>query len=322
LLRAVSFINRKQFAAAEQDVRKAIAIAPESPAGYIQLGNLHLAQQQYSDAAKAFQQGLDRDPHSQDSLSGLMNSYLAQTEVDKAIAAANVQIAKVPDSSSFYDLLGTVLFSTKKDLPGAEAAFTKSAELDKDNSDAVLKLGQVQVARGATDRAIATYQSALQKNPKQVSFYILLGEIYESQRLWEQAKQMYQKALELKPDNAMASNNLAYVLLQTGGDIDTALSLAQAARRGAPESPNAADTLGWVYYQKGEYKSAIDLFQEAMQLNRKMKRPDDPTFHYHLGLAYAKADQPDLAKHELRLVLKIDPNFGDAQEVRTQLAAL
>jgi len=133
---------------------------------------------------------------------------------------------------------------------------------------------------------------------------------------------MYQKALELKPDNAMASNNLAYVLLQTGGDINTALSLAQAARRGAPESPNAADTLGWVYYQKGEYKSAIDLFQEALQLNKKMKRPDDPTFHYHLGLAYAKADQPDLAKHELRLVLKIDPNFGDAQAVRTQLAAL
>jgi tetratricopeptide (TPR) repeat protein len=38
-----------------------------------------------------------------------------------------------------------------------------------------------------------------------------------------------------------------------------------------PDSPNAADTLAWVYYQKGAYRSAIDLFQEALQLEEKNK---------------------------------------------------
>jgi len=61
------------------------------------------------------------------------------------------------------------------------------------------------------------------------------------------------------------------VLLQSGGNVDVALSLAQTARRGMPDSPNAADTLGWVYYQKGAYRSAIDLFQEALQLEEKNK---------------------------------------------------
>jgi len=45
-----------------------------------------------------------------------MNTYLAQKQPDKAIAAANTQIEKAPDSSPFYDLLGTVLFNNKKNF--------------------------------------------------------------------------------------------------------------------------------------------------------------------------------------------------------------
>ena len=128
---------------------------------HIQMGNLKLVQKQYSDAGKAFQQALDRDPNSNDALSGLMNTYLAQNQPDKVIAAANAQIVKSPNSSAFYDLLGTALFNSKKDLDGAEAAFTKAAQLDKSNSDALLKLGQVQVAKGSTDQALATYKMSL-----------------------------------------------------------------------------------------------------------------------------------------------------------------
>jgi tetratricopeptide (TPR) repeat protein len=251
-----------------------------------------------------------------------MNTYIAQKQFDKAIAAANAQIAKTPNNSSFYDLLGTALFQNKKDNAGAEAAFRKAAELDKNNSDALLKLGQVQVANGSTDQAIATYQESIKNNPREISFFILMGELYESKQDWNNAKAAYQKALDLKPDNPLASNNLAYVLLQSGGNVDVALSLAQTGRRGMPESPNAADTLGWVYYQKGAYKSAIDLFQESLKLAEKNKAPEDATVHYHLGLAYEKDDQPTLARQHLERVLKINPNYSAASDVRKVLSQL
>ena len=156
----------------------------------------------------------------------------------------------------------------------------KAAELDKKNSDALLKLGQVLNAQGSAEKAIATYQQSVKDNPNEVSFYILLGELYEGQKKWEDARGMYQKALTLQPDNPVASNNLAYVMLQTGGNIDVAISLAQTARRLMPDSPNAADTLGWAYYQKGLYPTAIDLFKEALK-----KVPNDPTFQDHLKKA-------------------------------------
>jgi len=317
VLRAVAEINRKQISKAEEDIRKAIEVAPQNPAGYVQTGNLRLLQKQYGDAEKYYQQALDRDPNSSEGLSGLMNAYLAQKQADKAIAAASAQLAKVPNSSAFHDLLGTILFNNKKDMKGAEEELRKAAELDKNNSDALLKLGQVQVAQGSVDQAIATYQRSLKNNPREIRFYILIGELYESKQDWEKAKQMYQKALEIQPDNPLASNNLAYVMLQQGGNVDVALSMAQTARRGMPNSSNAADTLGWAYFQKGAYNMAIDLFKEALK-----KSPEEATYHYHLGLAYQKAKQPALAKQHLERVLKINPKYTNADEVRKALAQL
>jgi len=321
-LRGASLINRKQFDKAAQDIRQAIDVAPQSAVGYVQLGNLKLVLKQYGEAEKAYQQGLDHDSNSSDALSGLMNTYLAQKQPDKAVAAAKAAIAKSPNSSAFYDLLGTALFNNKQDMNGAEAALLKSAELNKNNSDALLKLGQVQAAKGSADDAIATYQRSLKDNPHEASFYILMGELYESKQNWEKAKESYQKALEIQADNPLASNNLAYAMLESGGNVDVALSLAQTARRGMPDSPNAADTLGWVYYQKGAYKSAIDLFQEALKLAEKNKAPDDATVHYHLGMAYERTDQRALARQHLERVLKLNPNYSRAADVRKLLSQL
>lgn len=322
VLRSAAYINEKDFSKAEQDIQKALDVAPKSPAGYVQMGNLTLNQKKYPEAEKWYRQALDHDANSSDALNGLMNTYLAQKQVDKAVAAARAQVAAEPNNSNFYDLLGTVLFNNKKDLTGAEAALKKSTDLDNNNSDALLKLGQVQVARGSTDDAIATYQNSIKNSPNDASFYILTGELYESKKDWDSAKKMYQKALELKPDNPLASNNLAYVMLQTGGNVDIAMGLAQTARRGMPDWANAADTLGWVYYEKGAYQSAVDLFQEALKLNEKAKGPDDPNVHYHLGLAYEKISKPALAREQLQRVLKLSPNYSDADGVKKALAQL
>ena len=115
---------------------------------------------------------------------------------------------------------------------------------------------------------------------------------------------------------------MAYVILQQGGNVDVALAMAQTARRGMPDSPNAADTLGWAYFHKGVYNSAIDLFQDALRLNEKRGGAEDATIHYHLGLAYQKANQPALARQQLERVLKINPNYSDGNEVRKALSEL
>jgi Flp pilus assembly protein TadD len=80
-----------------------------------------------------------------------------------------------------------------------------------------------------------------------------------------------------------------------------------------PDSPSVADTLGWIYYQKGAYRSAVDSLREALKLGQESNSADNPTFHYHLGMAYAKSGQATLARQQLQQVLKLNPNSSDAR---------
>src|ERR1700733_14024289 len=247
-----------------------------------------------------------------------MNTSLAEKQLGAAIAAARAQIAKVPNSSAFYDLLGTALYQ-KKDYSGADAALHKAIELDGNNSDALLKLAQTQAAEGSVKDALATYQQSIKEHPGDISFRILAGMLYESQSDWDHAKEMYQQALNIQHDNPLASNNLAYVILQQGGNVDVALAMAQTARRGMPDSPNAADTLGYAYYQKGVYGSAIEMYKESLRLNEKKGAPEDPSVHYHLALAYQKANQPAEARQQLERAWKISPKYADAKKALSEL---
>jgi tetratricopeptide (TPR) repeat protein len=95
--------------------------------------------------------------------------------------------------------------------------------------------------------------------------------------------------------------------------------MAQTAMRGLPDSSNAADTLGWAYFQKGVYQSALAMFQESIRLNEKRGAADDPTVHYHLALAYEKLNQPSQARQQLEHVLKINPNNADARKALSDL---
>jgi tetratricopeptide (TPR) repeat protein len=217
----------KDFARAEPDVRQAITIAPKSPAGYMQMGNLRFAQTKYQDAGSAYKQALENDPNSQEALRGLADSYHAENQPTKASAVVRNQIAKVPNNGAFYDLLGTYLFQQKNgggDLSEAEDAFKKAIELNSHNADALFKLAQVQSARGATDEALAVCQRAAAEDPHKASVYLLAGRLHESKKDWKRAGDDYQRALAVEPDNRLAANNLAYLLIQERRNLDVALS--------------------------------------------------------------------------------------------------
>jgi cellulose synthase operon protein C len=315
LLRALAERVRKQYPDADKYIHQSLEKEPNNPAAYVELGNLRIAQDQFADAQKAFQQALDQDPNSIEALYGLLSVDVAQKQTDRAIATAKAELAKHPQNVGFHLLLGELLLDQKKDLAGAEAEFKQASDLDKKNGEALVKLGAVQEARGATDQALQTYLDGSRTSPKDIRFYLLAGEIYMNKKEWDHAKQQYQKALEIQSDNPLASNDLAYVMLQAGGNVDVAFAMAQTARRQLPDNPNSADTLGWAFYKKGVYTSAIDLLKEAVK-----KEPDNALFNYHLGFAYAANHQANLAKQQLDRVVRIKPDFPDVDELRRAVA--
>jgi len=317
--RAASLMAQGRFAAGEADARKAIEVSPEAAVGYVEMGGLNLAEQNLPAAESWYEQALGHDPNSFDALQGLAKIYFIQKQPDKAMARIHGQIARSPNNSDFYDLLGSVELA-REDKPAAEAAFAKSADLNQNNVDAIVKLGQMQTARGALDDALFTWSRGARENPKEAAFYIASGGVYEQKHDLQDARSSYEKALELKPDDPAVANNLAYLLLETNGNLDLALRLAQSARRAMPQSPEVADTLGLALYRKGVYEAAITMFEEAIKLSAKNKEAESATYHYHLGEAYEKDAKPALARQHFEQALKIDPNYTDAADIRKQLA--
>ncbi|MGC2248332.1 MAG: tetratricopeptide repeat protein, partial [Terriglobales bacterium] len=315
MLRGMADTAQKQFPSAEHYLNQAVERGPKNPVVYVQLGILRMAQNQLDEARKAYQQALDLDPNSTDALLGLANIDVLQKQPDKAVALIEEQVGKYPNNSGFHVMLGDALQTWKKDPAGAEAEFKRAADLNKNNVNAFEKLGIVQTLLGSRDAALQTYLEGSQNNPKEIKFYELAGAIYMDSRDWDRAKQMFQKALALQPDDALSSNNLAYVMLQQGGNVDMALAMAQTARRQLPNNPSSADTLGWALYQKHVYRSAIGLFQEAVK-----KEPENAVYLYHLGMAYAKNGQPSLAKQQLDRVARLKPNGSEVEDLRKALA--
>lgn len=224
------------------------------------------------------------------------------------------QITRVPDSSRFYLLLGQIALRNQNSGK-AESAFQKATELDKNNVTAFILLANVQVSRGSVDQAIGGYHRALQSNPRDIHLYVSLASLLETRNEWQQAEGYYQKALEIQPDYALAANNLAYLMLDHGGNVNVALSLAQTGRRGLPDQPYTADTLGWAYYNQGVYDSAVGLFQEAIKGDAK-----NPAYHYHLGMTYLKENKVAMAKQQLDETLQISPNYSQADQFRKAIS--
>jgi Flp pilus assembly protein TadD len=204
-----------------------------------------------------------------------------------------------------------------KEYKAAEKSLSKAVNLNPNNIDAILELTTAQLGLGSVEQAIATYQRAIQQSPHDVRPYVLLGSLEEAQGKWQDAEQDYQKALEVQSDNPTATNNLSYLMLEHGGNVDVALTLAQSARRAKPDLPNTADTLAWAYIHKGAYGLAIDLLQGTVKAS-----PTDPTYHYHLGVAYEKNNDYAHAREQFRRALELNPPQSQADEIRTALAAI
>ena len=125
------------------------------------------------------------------------------------------------------------------------------------------------------------------------------------------------QSLRLDSQFAPAANNLAWILVEQGGNLDRALSYAQTAREQRPDDPHIADTLGWIYYKKNAYLLAINLLKEAAE-----KLPNEPNVQFHYGMAQYKNGDAAGAKKALQTSLKLNKNFPGSDEAQKTLAGL
>lgn len=79
----------------------------------------------------------------------------------------------------------------------------------------------------------------------------------------EKAAELYEKALQLDPENATALNGLGYILADSEKDLTRALILCKKALDAQPDNPAYLDSLAWTYYKMGFDTEARSYIQRA-----------------------------------------------------------
>lgn len=170
---------------------------------------------------------------------------------------------------------------------------------------------------GDTNSAVATYQVAAEAFPQSILPLLKLSEIYRESGAVEKSMSTYRQVLAIAPDDPLAGNNLAMLLLDTDHGVAEALTIGKRLRERFPTNPSVADTYGWAHFRAGDYEAARHGLEDAVRLS-----PQNPTFLYHLGMAMAKLNDTVAAKRYLNRALEISDDFDHAGETRQALSII
>jgi tetratricopeptide (TPR) repeat protein len=255
---------------------------------------------------------LKREPASFPLLNLLLNIRISQGKSHEMVQRIAPLVEQQPQNAGLRFVFALANYAAG-DIPKSETNVREALKLDAKTRSGHLLLAYVLLAKKETEPAKAELRSAIEVEPRNLSGYLLLGSLYETEKNWEEAKKVYEKARQVDPESPLIANQLAYLYLEHGGDTTAALALAQQAKAKLPQSPNIADTLGWAYYKRGMNDLATTQFKQAAQI-----APKNPTYHYHLGLAYLAARNMRATEESLQLALK-DPNFQYAEPAREAL---
>ncbi|MDP3174039.1 MAG: tetratricopeptide repeat protein, partial [Phenylobacterium sp.] len=128
------------------------------------------------------------------------------------------------------------------------------------------------------------------------------GIAYERMGEWVKGEADLRAAMALRPEEPELLNYLGYSLIDRGEDLPDALLMVEKAVAANPRSGAMIDSLGWAHYRLGHYPKAVELLEDAIELEA-----GDPEVNNHLGDAYWRVGRRDEAVFQWRRVLTLDP---------------
>lgn len=236
-------------------------------------------------------------------------------DLDASAARVARALEAKPDDSEIVELDAEMKLLSG-DFESAKASLAKAVELEPRNTSAQLALADFEIRAGNPAGTVAIIERAAAAVPESSDLQYRLAQVYEQNGRRPDAIDAYEKAISLNAGLAMAKNNLAYLLADSGGDLDRALELAQQAKEQLPDDGNVADTLGWVLLQRGLFSAAIGYLQEAAERLPENAFEIQGVVHNHLAEAYERNRETQKALEESRATLSFFQRLTEIAEER------
>ena len=321
LMQAVALKSQNKLAEARTILESQLKQTPNLPDALFQLALVNFQEGKAKEAEDAFRRSYQAEPTNTRGLVGVAEIMLAQNQPDAAIQLLEDELKKSPHSSELHVALGNVAMRAgKQDL--ALGHFQSGLEKlrDKNSKQAAaiyVRIGETQRLKSNFSAAIETLEKARKISPDDPVVLHTLAVSLDGADRKQEARRAYEHVLRVDPNNPVALNNLAFVMAETGGDLNQALTLAQRAKQKMPQLPEISDTLGWIYLKKNMSDSAVDIFRNLVS-----QQPQRSTFRYHLGMALSQKGDKARALKELEAALQSKPPKDEEGKIRDLIAKI
>ena len=278
------------------------------------LGASLVGRSDYDAAIAAFRKAYSAAPTAPQPMASLVGAFLKANRKNEAITFLKTVLTRSPDDANALVLMGSVQLSSGA-TEEARKNFLAAVKAQPKDARGYLALATLYISQKSYDEAIRVAQSGIQQRADATSLQLMIANASEQKADYETAISAYQSVLDKEPGNLIAVNNLASLLLDHRTDnasLKKAQTLAAFLRKS--DVPQFKDTLGWAYYQQGDYRTAVSLAEEA-----SAALPDQAAVRYHLGMSYIATGQLSKASEQLKKALELASSTALAEPIREAL---
>ncbi len=233
---------------------------------------------------------------------------LAESLPDCAVGPLEKASAAAPGSASLAALMLEALTSA---IRFAEPAPKAQEVAQRAPADPRTWLALAAFCHAKTDAAgeNAAIQKALELDENNAAAWLLRARYLESTGDKAGALAAYERVHVARPTDPVVGNNLAYLMLETGGEPQRALELAHAALDAAQDNaiiqPNVLHTLGLAELRAKKLDDAEEHLGRALQM-----RPGDPTLLLDFGALLLEKGNTSAGQRYIRMAIDYADRLG------------
>uniref|UniRef100_A0A672KVJ7 Mitochondrial import receptor subunit TOM70 n=1 Tax=Sinocyclocheilus grahami TaxID=75366 RepID=A0A672KVJ7_SINGR len=242
LLRATFYLLIGNATAAQPDLDRVINMDDANVKlranALIKRGSMYMQQQQPQLSTQDFNVAAEIDPRNADVYHHRGQLKILLDQVEEAVGDFDECIKLRPDSA----------------LAQAQKCFALYRQAYTGNNPS-----QVQ-------KAMDGFEDVIRRFPKCAEGYALYAQALTDQQQFGNADEMYDKCIELEPDNATTYVHKGLLQLQWKQDLEMGLELISKAIEIDNKCDFAYETMGTIEVQRGNLDKAIDMFNKAINL--------------------------------------------------------
>lgn len=201
-----------------------------------------------------------------------MDGYSAEVTIDGDCVKVKVDQQDLEQSQQeFYEI---TTLCEKRQFNEAHSRLVQFLKKHSRHSEGYRILAQMEMEAGNIDKAIDINIEALRCDPKNAWALLLMGNLYSKYKDdYKVGRTYYDSVLKYSPDNFIAINNIAAIMMEKK-DYDHAIPMFEQALKGDKKYANAYYGLAVCYYNQSENRKAFDTaLQGCLLSNLRSENP-------------------------------------------------